>query len=76
MTCEPIQIDGKFAGFICSRSRRRPKCVHCKAPATLQCDHKGCDRHICATCSTPGGPDIDYCRDHQADAAQVLLLLE
>lgn len=74
MTCERIAIDGKFAGFICCRGIRRPKCVHCKAPATLQCDHKGCDRNICAQCSTPGGSDIDFCRDHQHDAMQGALL--
>jgi hypothetical protein len=73
LTCEVFEHAG-FRGIICMRGVRQPKCVHCKAPATLQCDHKGCDRHICARCSTPGGPDIDFCRDHQDDGRQAALL--
>lgn len=76
----------KVAGvIICRRGshrRRGQLCEDCGVtPATLQCDGphptnrgKTCDRHICAGCAIPGGPNIDYCRAHATPASRRLAL--
>lgn len=78
MTCHHINAGG-FRAIVCSRSERDHKCKHCGGTATLQCDGKlprggTCDAHICARCSTPGGDNIDFCREHEAQARQGALL--
>ncbi len=43
MPCEPIISGGKAVGFICSRSRGKPKpppCYKCGKPSTRLCDHR------------------------------------
>ncbi len=43
MPCEPIIKDGKVTGFICSRSRGKPKpppCYKCGKPSTKLCDFR------------------------------------
>jgi len=74
MPCTPITIDGKPAGFICSRGSRK-RCTECGKPAAYLCDWKPrgkkagktCDRGLCASCATSPAPDKHLCRPH-ADA--------
>lgn len=43
MPCEPIIKNGKVTGFICSRSRGKPKpppCYKCGKPSTKLCDFR------------------------------------
>lgn len=77
--CDRIELPGGGFAIVCGghRGRRKAACVHCGRPASLLCDGPGkngktCDRPICAACTTPGGKDIDYCRDH---ASQIRLAL-
>lgn len=78
MPCEPIKTPGGF-GIICSRGAPRKRCQDCgRLGAGYQCDapdparkSKTCDRYVCGQCSTPGGPNTDYCRAHASLAASV-----
>lgn len=71
MPCEPFKTPGGF-GIACSRGAPRRRCYHCnRLGATYQCDGSEptrksgtCDRYLCGRCSSPGGPNVDYCRDH------------
>lgn len=90
MGCDPIFIDGKAAGFICSRGRRAPRCSEagCHHPAIALCDWplagrqtgKTCSRGLCAIHrraqpANPDGSDRDYCPAHdRAAKAQGSLL--
>jgi hypothetical protein len=62
--------DGKtFTAFICGRGRSTP-CMQCQRPSTKLCDFpvskgKTCDAPICDHCTTPVGPDLDYCPKHK-----------
>ena len=53
--------------------RREPRCRFCGGPhGTLLCDFKkpsgkSCDAKMCFGCSTPVGPDLDYCPDHRGE---------
>jgi hypothetical protein len=74
MTCEFIEIPGVGRAIVCGRSRRRPKCVGCGQPATLECDWKmprkksgTCDAPICARCATAPAQDKDICPKHKPD---------
>ena len=68
MPCTDIKLPGGIVGIMCSRGRRR-RCFHCgKLGATLMCDgpvavQKTCNRPICSSCATSGGPYVDYCQD-------------
>lgn len=45
MPCEPIIEKGKVTGWICSRSRGKPKpppCYKCGKPSTKLCDFRDC----------------------------------
>lgn len=45
MPCEPITKRGKVIGWICRRSREKPKpsvCYKCGKPATRFCDFRDC----------------------------------
>lgn len=45
MPCEPITEHGKVTGWICRRSREKPKppvCYKCGKPATRFCDYRDC----------------------------------
>lgn len=45
MPCEPITEHGKVKGWICRRSREKPKppvCYKCGKPATRFCDFRDC----------------------------------
>lgn len=71
MTCEHIELPGGVRGIVCGRSKRRPKCKGCGAPATLECDWKKprkrsgtCYAPICDRCSVSPAPDKDLCPDH------------
>lgn len=72
MPCNDVRLPGGGVAIACSRGRRR-RCFHCgKLGATLLCDgpvavKKTCDRPICVSCSTPDGPERDYCRDCARD---------
>jgi len=63
MPCEPIMNNGKMVGFICSRSRGKPKappCYKCGKPSTKLCDFRdhGTRKH-----------KDDYGREHTTEWA-------
>ena len=78
MPCEPfLDKDGKVIGWICSRSRVKPKpqlCYKCGKPATRLCDFRDfrgaaasihtCDCPMCAECANNAGHDHDFCDEH------------
>jgi hypothetical protein len=74
---------GGFA-IACSRGERHKlgKCRVCwHRQATLLCDGpsatargKTCDTPLCRSCAKPGGPNVDYCPDHDAPEKRRLAL--
>ena len=65
MPCEPIMNNGKMVGFICSRSRGKPKappCYKCGKPSTKLCDFRdhGTRKH-----------KDDYGREHTTEWASI-----
>lgn len=74
MPCEPIIENGKVVGFICSRSREKPKppppCYKCGKPSTKLCDFLDwgkvatCDKPMCDACANHVGEDTDFCDEH------------
>lgn len=75
MACKIIQKDGTTM-ILCGKFKPQQYCAHCGGPANLLCDWplpngKTCDLPICPRCSTPDGPDKDYCKAHtHCDGAQ------
>lgn len=70
MTCTPFDVPGLGRGFICTRTRSKPKCA-CGRPADLLCDWKvpsrksgTCDKPICSRCTTAPAPEKDLCPEH------------
>jgi hypothetical protein len=56
--------------IVCSGRQRAKRCKHCGSPANLLCDFatapgKTCDAPICPRCATPGGKNVDFCKDHR-----------
>lgn len=77
MSCE-LHASG---AIVCVRGRQSvPRCVHCHKPSTKLCDFdvtpgRTCAAPICASCSTSGGRDLDYCREHRLRAPGIQLAL-
>lgn len=79
MPCEPIIENGKTVGFICSRSRGKPKpppCYKCGKPSTKLCDFRDYgtrtstddygrkQTHEYAAIDTCDKPMCDECANH------------
>jgi hypothetical protein len=71
--CSSVKLPGGITAIVCHGRQRTPRCPFCGAPAaTLLCDFKvaggkTCDAKMCHGCTTPVGPDLDYCPDHRAE---------
>ena len=72
MTCETVRLGDGTTAIVCSRSKR-PRCVGCGNPASLECDWRvktrrsgTCDRPLCAACTHSPAPDKDLCPEHAA----------
>lgn len=70
MPCYPYRENGRFVGFICTRSRQKvSRCSECGAIADILCDYpvgddKTCDRNLCGHCAHLIAPDLHYCPGH------------
>jgi hypothetical protein len=66
VTCERFRsVDGTIEGFICNRSKRRPRCSVCGNPATRLCDAPLRGAKAGRTCDRP------LCDDHASRPANV-----
>jgi hypothetical protein len=72
MTCHRIELNGNVV-FVCTRGKKPPACRFCGAVATRRCDYPvpghvsgTCNVPMCEHCSTVAGPDLHYCREHNA----------
>jgi hypothetical protein len=79
--CERVPVGNGGFAIVCRGHRRgRRRVCSCGREANLLCDGPGvergqtCDRPICAACATPGGRNIDYCREHDTPAKRRLAL--
>lgn len=72
MHCEPLIVDGRVVGIVCSSGRRKaatPRCGFCDIPSAALCDYpvtpgRTCDKPLCRAHAHSLPNDRDLCPLH------------